>query len=270
MHSQTAADYGRSVVTGSAFAIGWTPCIGPILGSILTMAASSATLPIGATLLLAWSLGLGLPFIAASLALEPLTKGLRRLRPLMPVIEVMSGVLVIGVGILIFADEFTVFNRYFTFGASVVTSSESVLSDGGVSNLNGLAVAFVAGIIAFVSPCCLPLVPAYLGHLAGVSNEASSGTIRGRTFRHSLCFVFGFTLVFVILGSSVGVVGYAVRDKLPLLQKVAGVGLIIMGLNLARIITIPFLYRSFEVELPKPLRSRQGEPTVARGGSTDA
>src|SRR5581483_1308330 len=113
----------------------------------------------------------------------------------------------------------------------------------------GFAVAFAAGVIAFISPCCLPLVPAYIGHLAGVSAE---GDVvlgdRGRTLRHALAFVLGFSFVFVVLGASVGAVGYVVRDNMPTLEKVAGVLLIVMGLNLIGVIRIPWLYRTYQVE----------------------
>ena len=267
MHGSMPLNYGRSFATGSAFAVGWTPCIGPILGSILTLAASSSTVASGALFLMAWSMGLGLPFILAGLGLGSMLRVLRKIRPVMPALEFVGGVLVILVGILIFTNEFTIFNRYMTFGVSAVTSSEQALSGTGVSGPTGMAVAFAAGIIAFISPCCLPLVPAYIGHLAGVSGDPGAAGERGAAFRHSIAFVSGFTVVFVILGASVGAVGYLVRDNLPAIQKVAGVLLIVMGLNLTRIINIPWLYRSYQVSLPNSL-----EPTTstarAPGSST--
>ena len=265
MRSWTLVNYGRSFATGSAFAVGWTPCIGPILGSILTLAASSSTVLSGAIFLLAWSLGLGLPFILAGLALGSMLRVLRGIRPVMPALEFLGGILVILVGILIFTDEFTIFNRYLTFGVSAVTGSEGALSESGVNGPTGVAVAFLAGIIAFISPCCLPLVPAYIGHLAGVSAAQASATgNRGVAFRHSVAFVLGFTAVFVTLGASVGAVGYLVRDNLPTIQKVAGVLLIIMGLNLARVINIPWLYRTYQVNLPASL-----EPTPPTARATE-
>ena len=97
---------------------------------------------------------------------------LRALRPVMPILEVLGGSLVILVGILVFLDRFTIFNQYFTSGASTVTGAETHLAGIDVGGPAGFAAAFVAGIIAFLSPCCLPMVPAYLGHLAGVSAES--------------------------------------------------------------------------------------------------
>jgi cytochrome c-type biogenesis protein len=110
-----AAGYVKSFGVGSAFAVGWTPCIGPVLGAILTLSAASTSVAQGAYLLLVYSLGLGLPFIITSLAVVPATDFLRRIRGAMPVIEIVTGVLVIFVGALIFLDELTIFNQYFDF-----------------------------------------------------------------------------------------------------------------------------------------------------------
>jgi cytochrome c biogenesis protein CcdA len=244
-------NYGRSFGVGSAFAIGWTPCIGPILGAILTLAASSATVAKGAFLLAVWSAGLGVPFIIAGFAMGSVMAGMRRLRPVMPAIEVGSGVLVILVGILIFLDEFTIFNAYFGFGTNTVTSAEGSIAGLDVTGPVGFIAAFLAGIIAFLSPCCLPLVPAYLGHLAGVSGEGGEfGANRALTVRHAFAFVAGFSIVFVILGASFGAFGSIVQDNLATVQKVAGVLLIVLGLNLAGIIRIPWLYRTYQLEFP--------------------
>ena len=70
------------------------------------------------------------------------------------------------------------------------------------------------------------------------------------TFRHALAFVAGFSLVFVALGASAGAAGYVVRDNLGTIEKVAGVLLIVMGLNLIGILRIPLLYRTYQIELP--------------------
>ena len=254
------ARYGRSFGVGAAFAIGWTPCIGPILGAILVLAASSATVVRGALLLAVWSAGLGLPFLLAGLAIGKITPALRRLRPVMPALEVLGGSLVILVGILIFLDRFTVFNQYFTTGSSTVTGAESHLEGIGVAGPGGFVAAVAAGVIAFLSPCCLPLVPAYLGHLAGVSAGEGAGELDSElVFRHALAFVAGFSTLFVILGASVGAVGYLVRDNLPTLEKVAGLMLIFLGLNLIGVIKIPWLYRTYQIEFPAaPAPVREG------------
>jgi cytochrome c biogenesis protein CcdA len=245
-----AARYGKSCVIGSAFAVGWTPCIGPILGAILTLAASSATVLQGTLLLAAWSIGLGIPFLLAGLMLGKAMTGMRKIRPLMPALEIVGGLLVIAIGALIFLDRFTVFNQYFTLGADTVTGAEGELAGVDVTSPAGLIVAFGAGVIAFLSPCTLPMVPAYLAHLAGVSALEEADEQRGVTFRHSLAFVLGFSAVFVLLGASVGAVGYVVRDHLPTIEKVAGIILIVMGLNLLGILRIPWLYRTYQIDFP--------------------
>ena len=244
-----ALRYGKSFGIGSAFAVGWTPCIGPILGAILTLAATSGDVLQGTFLLASWSLGLGLPFLIAGMALGTVMRGIRKIRPIMPVLEVVGGVLVIFIGALIFLDKLTIFNQYFTGGVDTVTDAEGGLTGIGVTSFFGFAAAFGAGVIAFMSPCTLPMVPAYLLHLAGVSAEAGVGEQRGVTFRHSVAFVTGFSLVFVALGASAGLVGFFVQDNLSTIEKVAGVLLIVMGLNLLGILRIPWLYRTYQFDL---------------------
>jgi cytochrome c-type biogenesis protein len=86
-------------VMGLAFAFGWTPCIGPILAVILAVAASEATVAKGAGLLAVYSLGLGLPFLAAAFAVEPFAKFLARFRAYLPVVEKTMGALLVLTGI---------------------------------------------------------------------------------------------------------------------------------------------------------------------------
>lgn len=107
--------YVRSFLVGSTFSLGWTPCVGPILGSILALAATSETVGQGALLLTAYCLGLGVPFLVTGLALGTATRYLKRLSRYMGVVELASGVLLIGVGILIFTNRLVLLNRYFDF-----------------------------------------------------------------------------------------------------------------------------------------------------------
>lgn len=107
--------YAKSFGVGAAFAIGWTPCIGPVLGAILTLSAASSSVAKGTYLLLVYSLGLGVPFIITGMAVVPITRFLRRIRGIMPLIEISTGALVIFVGALIFLNETTIFNSYFGF-----------------------------------------------------------------------------------------------------------------------------------------------------------
>jgi len=110
-----------------------------------------------------------------------------------------------------------------------------------------LAVAFAAGIVSFASPCCLPLVPAYVGYMVGTA-PGSAAERRSIAFRQSLAFVAGFSTVFVALWASVGVVGYLLRDQVWLLREVGGAAIVFMGLHVAGLINLGALSR--EVHLP--------------------
>jgi cytochrome c-type biogenesis protein len=92
--------YLRSLLVGAIFSLGWTPCVGPILGSILVLAASSQTAWQGVYLLLAYCLGLGLPFIAVSLALGAASRYLRWFSRHAFVTSIVAAVLLISIGIL--------------------------------------------------------------------------------------------------------------------------------------------------------------------------
>lgn len=105
-----------------------------------------------------------------------------------------------------------------------------------------LAVAFAAGLVSFASPCCLPLVPVYVGFIVG-SETSSVRPARSAALRQSLAFVLGFTVVFVALWASIGLVGYALRDHVSLLRQVGGAILVVMGLHVAGLISLPVLGR---------------------------
>jgi len=92
-------------VVGMAFAFGWTPCIGPILGAVLTMAATQETVGQGATLLAVYSLGLGVPFLAAAVGVNHVLAFTSRFRRYVRAVELMGGVLLVVVGGLVFADR---------------------------------------------------------------------------------------------------------------------------------------------------------------------
>jgi cytochrome c-type biogenesis protein len=93
--------YLGTVLVGVAFGAGWTPCIGPVLGGILTLAATRGTLGEGMGLLAVYSLGLAVPFLLATLLLERFMGGMKRLRPALPWINRISGVLLLGLGVLL-------------------------------------------------------------------------------------------------------------------------------------------------------------------------
>ena len=99
--------YLGTVLVGVAFGAGWTPCIGPILGAILALTATTADLRQGLLLLGAYSLGLALPFIASALAVERFLATFRRLRSQLALVSRVSGVLLIVVGLLMISGYFT-------------------------------------------------------------------------------------------------------------------------------------------------------------------
>ena len=101
-----------SWLVGVTFAIGWTPCVGPILGSILSLAGTAETVGTGVTLLGAYSAGLALPFVVSSLALGAFLATFRRFRPWIPVVERTAGVLLVIVGVLVLTNYFIVLNSY--------------------------------------------------------------------------------------------------------------------------------------------------------------
>ncbi|MBN1120450.1 MAG: cytochrome c biogenesis protein CcdA [Anaerolineae bacterium] len=120
-----------------------------------------------------------------------------------------------------------------------------------------LPIAILAGLISFVSPCVLPLVPAYIGYLTGqAANTASSSLAaeestetaspsRWTVFLHGVFFVIGFSLVFVLLGIGAGAIGQLGRQFLRVTDwviRIGGVLIIILGLHIMGVIRIPFLY----------------------------
>lgn len=111
-----------------------------------------------------------------------------------------------------------------------------------------LLVAFGAGILSFLSPCVLPLVPAYVGYLAGSSTGIDlAERRRSETLGHSAAFVAGFSIVFVGFWASIGIIGSVLPSYAELMRQVAGVILIVMGLHQAGALRIPLLYREFRM-----------------------
>jgi cytochrome c-type biogenesis protein len=100
-------------VVGLAFAFGWTPCIGPILGAILLFASQQETVGQGVVLLAAYSAGLGIPFLLSALAVNWFFKAFGRLRSSMRAVEIVSGALLVGVGVLLVTDRLTLIALWF-------------------------------------------------------------------------------------------------------------------------------------------------------------
>lgn len=152
----------RSYLTGMAFAAGWTPCIGPFLGAILTL---SVTSELGAriTLLFAYALGLGIPFLLVAALADQLVPALRRAQKHMRAVEIISGILLIAVGLALLFGQIAQLSASL---AGLPFELESQVLGGAALSV---PVAAAAGVLSFLSPCVLPLVPAYLGFISGVA-----------------------------------------------------------------------------------------------------
>lgn len=107
--------------------------------------------------------------------------------------------------------------------------------------------ALIAGVLSFLSPCVLPLVPAYLSYISGVSvnelrhHDEHEGSVRRHALSQSLWFIAGFSLVFIALGASATLIGQWMLSNMAVLGKIAGVIIVIFGLHYATVIRIPFL-----------------------------
>lgn len=116
--------------------------------------------------------------------------------------------------------------------------------------MGAAALAFVAGVVSFTSPCCLPLMPGYLSYVSGVAGDApGSVAVRSRVVSAALLFVVGFTTVFTVLGASASALGGVILANRPTFMAVAGTFVILMGLAAMGVLRIPFLHREMRLDL---------------------
>lgn len=124
--------------------------------------------------------------------------------------------------------------------------------------------AFVAGLFSIASPCCLPLVPIYLAHIAGAAVGETSSRSKVVVLTNAAAYVLGFSAVFVLLGAALGAAGAAasgldlLQSNRGLLVRIGGLFVILLGLHQIGIISIPFMNRERRLDLG---RNRQGELT---------
>jgi cytochrome c-type biogenesis protein len=116
--------------------------------------------------------------------------------------------------------------------------------------------AFGAGVLSFLSPCVLPLVPGYLSYLAGTSLQEAErpSTTRWRVSFHALCFVLGFALVFTLLGAASALLGSSLRAYQQWLARIAGLLLILFGIALTGLVPLPLLSGEHRIQV-KPGRA---------------
>ncbi len=165
-YSGQRGTYGGSALMGIFFAAGWSPCIGATLGAILTMGLSQQTVGQAMWLASGYSLGLGIPFLVMALGLERASGWIKRMRPYQKYFKIASGVFIVTIGLLLLTNTMNLIsiwafkNGYFIESFSNYAAAPTYVT------------AIIAGLLSFVSPCVLPLVPAYLGYLSGHTMRA--------------------------------------------------------------------------------------------------
>ena len=153
---------------GMAFAIGWTPCVGFVLGGILSAAFNTSEVTSAMLLLMAYSAGLGTPFLVAAVSLRNARGLISSMRRHSMVVNICSGLGLISFGLLISLDLSPKLAAL--LGAVPFIDDRFLTSGLGTSlSLGWVLPAILAGLLSFLSPCVLPLVPVYLAHLAGAA-----------------------------------------------------------------------------------------------------
>lgn len=114
------------------------------------------------------------------------------------------------------------------------------------SNNITIVSAFIAGLLSFLSPCVLPLIPSYITYITGLSfselqSENPSGRVRRQTIIHSLLFIAGFTFVFVLLGASATFIGGFLQEHMKIIRRIGGILIILFGIHLTGLVPIQML-----------------------------
>lgn len=129
-----------------------------------------------------------------------------------------------------------------------------------------LGLAFLAGLVSFLSPCVFPIVPSYVGFVTGMTidelQEGNTNHVRRQAALHSALFVLGFSLVFLALGASATALGGVMRRSLPLLQQIGGIVIVFFGLYLLGFLKIPALMRERRVQLASRPAGKVGSVVV--------
>lgn len=150
-----------SLLMGVVFAAGWTPCVGTTLGAILTLGFAQDTTGQAMVLASGYALGLAIPFLLIGLGMNRAVKAVQRLRPHMRKIQIFSGLFLIVIGLMLVTNRLTLI--------AIWAQQNGLYLDlplGGATSPTYL-IAMTAGLLSFLSPCVLPLVPAFIGFLSG-------------------------------------------------------------------------------------------------------
>jgi len=136
----------------------------------------------------------------------------------------------------------------------------------------GLLASFAAGLLSFLSPCVLPLIPAYLSMVTGLTIDelGEEGSSRGRVFLSCLLFVVGFSVVFVLMGATASAVGRFLLMYRRTINLVLGILVVAMGLFIAGLVNIPNLYRERRLQFGREFLSPLGPLAAAAMGSAFA
>ncbi len=163
-----------SFVFGAAFAVGWTPCVSAALGAILALAATQASSAF--FLLFAYTLGIGIPFLFVGLFTQQADAFIRKAGKWLNCFQYFFGAVLVLLGIFIFTGELSRIAN-FEFLTSILTSLDLGTSIGGdISSVSvfNLAIAFLAGLGSFLSPCILPIIPGFISYLASTAVKTES------------------------------------------------------------------------------------------------
>jgi len=152
-------------VFGASFAVGWTPCVGAVLGAILTLAATQPSMAL--LLMLSYSFGLGVPFLLVGLFTNEARGLIKKAGRTLEYVNKFFGAILVLIGILVFTNQLSRLAN-FALATDILVSFNASISLGASLNLG---IAFLAGIVSFLSPCVLPLIPGYLTYLASISTK---------------------------------------------------------------------------------------------------
>jgi len=158
---QSGSGWMSSLLMGVFFAAGWTPCIGTTLGAILTMSFAEDTTTQALILSTGYALGLGIPFIIIGLGMNRASNFVRRFRQHLRKVQIASGLMLIVIGFMLLTNQLTLI--------AIWAQRNRLFVDLPLGNASAPTyfIAVIAGLVSFLSPCVLPLVPAYIGYLGG-------------------------------------------------------------------------------------------------------